>query len=57
MSIDAVDEAIEVLPHPRVRPGAVWRLEEDIDRPIEFDPRALEMAELQLTLTGCEMVL
>ena len=57
VGVDAVDEAIEVLPHPRVGPGAVWRLEEHIDRPIELDAGALEMTELQLALTGREMVL
>ncbi len=57
VSVDTVDKTIEMLPHPRVGPGAVWRLQQHVDRPIELDAGALEMPELQLALTGGEMVL
>ena len=57
MGVDAVDQPVEVLAHPGVGPGAVGRLEQDVDGAVELDPRALEMAELQLALAGFEMVL
>ena len=57
VGVDAVDQPVEVLAQPRVGPGAVRRLEEDVDRPVELRPRPIEVPELQLALAGVEMLL
>ena len=57
VGVDPVDQAIEMLPHPGVGPGAVGRLEEHVDGTVELGAGALEMAEFQLSLAGGEMVL
>ena len=57
VGVDPVDQPIEVLAHPRVGAGAVGRFQQDVNGPVELDPRAIEMTHLQLALAGVEMCL
>ena len=54
---DAIDEAIEVVAEPSVRPRAVRRLEQDVDRAVELDARLVEMAQFGFALAGGEVAL
>ncbi len=53
--VDAIDELIEVFAQARIGPRAVRRLEQDIDRAIEFRARAFEMPDVQFPFAGFEM--
>ncbi len=55
--VDPIDQPIEMLPQPRIGPGPVGRFEQHVHRPIEVAARALEVAHLQLTLAGFEVLL
>ena len=48
---DLVDQAIELLAQSRFGSGAARRVQQDVEGGIEFGPRPIEVAELQLALT------
>ena len=52
---DAIDEAVEVLPEPSIGASAVGRLEQDIERAVEFAARPFEVPERQFLLASREV--
>ena len=52
---DAIDEPIEVLAQPGIPAGAVRRLEQGIERPIEFSLGAQEVADREFLAACLEM--
>ncbi len=56
VGVDAIDEPVEVLAEPRIGPGAVGGLEQDVDGAVEFGARAFEVADLQLAFAGFEVL-
>src|SRR5207237_7211893 len=57
VSVDPVDEPIEMFAQARIGPSAIRRFEQDFHRAIELDAGRFEVPRLQLTLTGLEMPL
>ena len=53
---DPIDQPIEVLANARLGAAAVRRLQQHADRLVELDARALDVTELELPLTGLEML-
>ena len=55
--VDAVDQPIEMLPHPGVGPRPVRGLEQHVNGAVELDPGAVEVAQLELAFAGVEVLL
>ena len=52
---DSVDEPVELVADARLRPTAVWRLEEDGNGGVKFLFRRIDVSEFELPLAGLEM--
>jgi hypothetical protein len=57
IGVDAIDEAVEVFPEPRIGARSVRRFEQDADGAVEFFARLVEMAGVQFLFARLEVPL